>query len=847
MNALRNLLIVFALAIAGPALATIPSATVQAIDAGNGATTVFNYSFLIPYQSDGVTPAVTVSTLNTTTGALTPISSANYTISGVGNPAGGSVTYNPGGVPVPTGTSVVIQRAQNYVQPTAVQNQSFYPHTVEQVADWDVGQTQQLANKAFYGVYVPLTDTGPMTLPSASVRANGCLTFDGSGNPTISSTCGGGGGGAGTVTSITAGACLTGGTITTTGTIAVGTLTSCLDSNYGSTEGEVLYRGASAWLALAPGTNGQFLETQGAGQNVQWAAAGGTGTVTSVVCGTGLSGGTITTTGTCSITAPVPVSLGGTNATSASITAFNNITGYTAAGATGTTSTNLVFSTSPSITTPTLTSATAATSLTLGFATGVSAQCLHVNTSGVISGTGSDCSGTGSSGTVTSIVFSSPLTGGTITTSGTVGLPTMLTGTTYTADGVVYGNGTSALGVTAVGSAGQVLTSNGAGNPPTFQTVSGVGTVTSVATNNGITGGTITTTGTIGLASIAAGDLLSNITAGSAAPTANTLTATIDKAIDNTQGDILYRSSTVWTDLGPGTAGQLLKSGGAAANPSWVTPLSSVATSTGLTGGTCTTTCTISLATIGAHDILSNITGSTAAPIDNTLTATIDAAIGSTQGDILYRNSSSWVVLAPGTNGQALVTGGASANPSWGTAGLATQGADTVLANNTGSTAAPTAVSYATFAGALQGTTSTTLAAGNDSRFSGPTQNIQNNLYTFVLSDAGGQIMHSSSDSTARNWAIPANSSVAYAIGTKIELVNDCGAGNITLNTTDTLEWFPSGNTGSRTIGPCGQATLTKLTATEWSITGVSISYNDLALPDFIANDNKQEDEVWAA
>jgi hypothetical protein len=54
------------------------------------------------------------------------------------------------------------------------------------------------------------------------------------------------------------------------------------------------------------------------------------------------------------ISGVLPVANGGTNASSASITAFNNITGYTASGATGTTSTNLVFSTSPSITTPTL-------------------------------------------------------------------------------------------------------------------------------------------------------------------------------------------------------------------------------------------------------------------------------------------------------------------------------------------------------------------------------------------------------------------------------------------------------------------------------------------------------------
>jgi hypothetical protein len=51
----------------------------------------------------------------------------------------------------------------------------------------------------------------------------------------------------------------------------------------------------------------------------------------------------------------LPIANGGTNASTASITSFNNITGYSASGATGTTSTNLVFSTSPSITTPTLT------------------------------------------------------------------------------------------------------------------------------------------------------------------------------------------------------------------------------------------------------------------------------------------------------------------------------------------------------------------------------------------------------------------------------------------------------------------------------------------------------------
>lgn len=39
--------------------------------------------------------------------------------------------------------------------------------------------------------------------------------------------------------------------------------------------------------------------------------------------------------------------------------------------------------------------------------------------------------------------------------------------------------------------------------------------------------------------------------------------------------------------------------------------------------------------------------------------------IGAMQGDVLYRNATEWVVLAPGTAGQLLQTSGADANPTW--------------------------------------------------------------------------------------------------------------------------------------------------------------------------------------
>jgi hypothetical protein len=80
---------------------------------------------------------------------------------------------------------------------------------------------------------------------------------------------------------------------------------------------------------------------------------------------------------TSGVTGILPVANGGTNASAAGITAFNNITGYSASGATGTTSTNLVFSTTPTLTNPTVTnyvetlySANTSTAITVDLANG---------------------------------------------------------------------------------------------------------------------------------------------------------------------------------------------------------------------------------------------------------------------------------------------------------------------------------------------------------------------------------------------------------------------------------------------------------------------------------------------
>ena len=121
--------------------------------------------------------------------------------------------------------------------------------------------------------------------------------------------------------------------------------------------------------------------------------------------------------------------------------------------------------------------------------------------------------------------------------------------------------------------------------------------VTSVASGTGLTGGPVTTTGTLSLAAIPADDILLNATGGSAAPTGQAVGNCATALTYSTSGHAFGCNSSV----GSGT-------------------VTSVATGTGLTGGTITSTGTISLATIANNTVLGNVSGITAAPI--ALTAT---------------------------------------------------------------------------------------------------------------------------------------------------------------------------------------------------------------------------------
>jgi hypothetical protein len=133
----------------------------------NGTQTAFNFSFEIPFESDGLTPAVQVFTQ--TAGVITQLALyTGFTITGTGNTAGGTVTI-PG--PLAANTQVIIQRAQQIVQPNAFPNTSFFPSTVEAALDFLTLAMQQLSP---YGAYLP----GPYTVATLPAQPRvGAVAF----------------------------------------------------------------------------------------------------------------------------------------------------------------------------------------------------------------------------------------------------------------------------------------------------------------------------------------------------------------------------------------------------------------------------------------------------------------------------------------------------------------------------------------------------------------------------------------------------------------------------------------------------------------------------------------------
>ena len=102
--------------------------------------------------------------------------------------------------------------------------------------------------------------------------------------------------------------------------------------------------------------------------------------------------------------------------------------------------------------------------------------------------------------------------------------------------------------------------------------------------------------------------------------------------------------------------------------------------------------------------------------------------------------------------------------------------------------------------------------------------NSQSAAYTLVLTDSGKCILHPSSDANARTFTIPANASVAYAVGTAIAFINMTSQVVTIAITSDTMNLSSAGTTGSRSLAQYGSATALKITSTNWVISGSGLT-----------------------
>ena len=161
---------------------TVSSTTNKVSYSGNGSTTVFAYTFKIFADADlkvFIRSSAGVETLKTLT--------THYTVSNAGNASGGNVTFTTGNTPA-SGETVVIQRELALTQGTDyVENDPFPAESHEDALARLTFITQQQQEEIDRAIKASVTNTISSTefAISASDRANKILSFDGSGDLTV--------------------------------------------------------------------------------------------------------------------------------------------------------------------------------------------------------------------------------------------------------------------------------------------------------------------------------------------------------------------------------------------------------------------------------------------------------------------------------------------------------------------------------------------------------------------------------------------------------------------------------------------------------------------------------------
>ena len=166
---------------------TISTTTVKNSYSGNASTTAFAYTFKISDDDD-----IVVIIRNAAGTETVKTKTTHYTVAGVGNSSGGTVTFTSGNTPA-SGETVLLRRESSNTQATdLVENSPLSAETLETALDAAVMNIQELQEEVDRSIKLSRSNTMTSTdfTNSATDRASKILAFDSSGEISVTQELG---------------------------------------------------------------------------------------------------------------------------------------------------------------------------------------------------------------------------------------------------------------------------------------------------------------------------------------------------------------------------------------------------------------------------------------------------------------------------------------------------------------------------------------------------------------------------------------------------------------------------------------------------------------------------------
>jgi hypothetical protein len=166
---------------------TISTTTVKNSFSGNASTTAFAYTFKISDDDD-----IVVIIRNAAGTETVKSKGTHYTVSGVGNSSGGTVTFTSGNTPA-SGETILLRRESSNTQATdLVENSPLSAETLETALDAAVMNIQELQEEVDRSIKISRSNTMTSTdfTNSATDRASKILAFDSSGEISVTQELG---------------------------------------------------------------------------------------------------------------------------------------------------------------------------------------------------------------------------------------------------------------------------------------------------------------------------------------------------------------------------------------------------------------------------------------------------------------------------------------------------------------------------------------------------------------------------------------------------------------------------------------------------------------------------------